>query len=127
MEIVERDCTDPKLITLISGLKAVYMDEFGVLHQHLEVGTPEGSILSPLLYNIFLHELDLYMETLKTEVNKGTKRKNSLEYIKLSNKVKYMRKKGTRQNQPNSLQTTVKRNDHYSIPKTRRLYHRSIG
>jgi hypothetical protein len=39
-----------------------------------ELGAPQGGILSPLLSNIYLHELDVYMEIL-TEKYKGTKEK----------------------------------------------------
>lgn len=64
------------------------MDEFGEIHNNLEAGTPQGSILSPLLCNIFLHELDMYMEKIQGEYNAGAKRKRSKEYTSLANKVK---------------------------------------
>lgn len=78
-----------KTIKLIqSGLKAGYA-EFGTLHEDAVIGTPQGSILSPLLCNIYLHELDLFIETLMAKYNKGASRKISPEYMKLQNKVKY--------------------------------------
>lgn len=111
MEIIKQECSDQKLIALIiSGLKAGYMDEFGNIHNHLEEGTPQGSILSPLLCNIFLHELDKFMEKLKISTNQGTRRKRNKEYEKMTNRAKYMRKKGmdlTRPAEFNSLLTNM--------------------
>lgn len=94
MEIIKENITCEKTLKLIkSGLKAGYI-EFGELHNNLDIGTPQGSILSPLLCNIFLHKLDLFMESIKAEFNTGVKKKRSQEYMALANKCKYMRSKG---------------------------------
>lgn len=94
MEHLKEIITCDKTLRLIkSGLKAGYI-ELGDLHDNLDVGTPQGSILSPLLCNIFLHKLDIYMESVKAEFSVGRKKKKSKEYKALSNKCKYMRSKG---------------------------------
>jgi group II intron reverse transcriptase/maturase len=94
LEIISREIRCEKTLKLInSGLKAGYV-ELGNLHNNLEKGTPQGSILSPLLCNIYFHELDKYMEYIKIEYSCGIKRGTNKEYEKLANKLKYMRNKG---------------------------------
>lgn len=46
-------------------------------------GTPQGSILSPMLSNIVLHELDEYLQKLRDSFEKGTTRKRNQEYMKI--------------------------------------------
>lgn len=89
MTIIKEEIQCEKTIkTIESGLKAGFV-EFGELHNNLSAGTPQGSILSPLLCNIFLHKLDVFMEGLKAEHEKGTKRQPSTEYMRLQNQAKY--------------------------------------
>jgi len=89
MEIIKEDIKCKKTLKLIkSGLKAGYI-EFGNLHNNLSVGTPQGSILSPLLCNIYLNKLDKFIEEIKKEYETGVRRKKNKEYMKLQNKVKY--------------------------------------
>lgn len=89
MNIIKERIKCEKTLELIkSGLEAGYI-EFGKLHDNLGTGTPQGSILSPLLCNVFLHQLDEFMEELKLEFQKGTKRQRSVENTKLQNKAKY--------------------------------------
>jgi len=52
---------DKKLLRLIwKFLKAGVME--GKLFKNTEKGTPQGGIISPLLANLYLHELDVYMQ-----------------------------------------------------------------
>lgn len=50
-----------------------------------EIGTPQGNILSPLLSNIVLHELDLFMDKLKKSFDQGKSRRVNPKYHSLKN------------------------------------------
>lgn len=97
MDIISREINCEKTLKLInSGLKAGYI-EFGKLHQNLPcilLGTPQASILSPLLCNIYFHELDIYMENIKQQYNCGTKRRTNKQSEKLANSYMSSTKKG---------------------------------
>jgi group II intron reverse transcriptase/maturase len=100
MSVIKEDIKCDKTLKIIeNALKAGFI-EFGNLHDNLSIGTPQGSILSPLLCNIFLHKLDLFMEEIKTEYQKGTKRQRSVENMKLVNQAKYWRNKGYNKTRP---------------------------
>lgn len=60
----------------------------GGVRAHSLLGTPQGSILSPLLCNIYMHELDLYMQELIASFNRGKMRKILPRYEKLMRKFK---------------------------------------
>lgn len=59
VSLLSHKVKDERLLSLIwKLLKAGYM---GFSHPYSsEIGTPQGSIVSPLLANIYLHELDMY-------------------------------------------------------------------
>jgi RNA-directed DNA polymerase len=61
MQLVRKRVRDEKLMDLIwSCLRAGIMEQGN--YRHSLLGTPQGGIVSPLLANIYLHELDRYME-----------------------------------------------------------------
>lgn len=64
-------------------LKAGYVNTINLTDKSEDegVGTPQGSLISPLLCNLFLHDLDKYVtETLSPEYNRGIDRAVSEEY-----------------------------------------------
>ena len=67
---------------MYKALKAGYMFQGKFFSP--ELGTPQGSIISPILCNILLHQLDEFILSLKKDFNKGTRRKTNPQWRKLS-------------------------------------------
>lgn len=73
VEILKRRIKDEAFIDLIwKLLRAGHMEEW--MHQQTYSGTPQGSGVSPLLANIYLNELDVFMSEYKDEFDKGDAR-----------------------------------------------------
>lgn len=80
MKIIEGKILDRRFTRLIwKSLKAGYF-EFNVYKYSIS-GSPQGSIVSPTLCNIFMDQLDQYIEYLASKFNKGDKPKINNEYI----------------------------------------------
>lgn len=72
VKLIRRRIADNRIIHLIEAmLKAGVMD--GVLFHDTPEGTPQGGILSPLLANIYLHELDMWWWRKFGSLSKGEK------------------------------------------------------
>jgi len=87
LEIIRRDIHDNRLMRLIEGLlQAGYMEDW---HYHDTLsGAPQGGIISPLLSNIYLNELDRYVEdTLIPTYTKGKRRMDNPEYTSLRTQI----------------------------------------
>jgi group II intron reverse transcriptase/maturase len=94
LNLLSKKIKDGRIIELLRRfLKAGYL-EFHQVKNSL-TGTPQGGIISPILANIYLHELDSFMEILCSEhsTNKKSKRQNPA-YHKLNNQRYLARKNG---------------------------------
>ncbi len=94
MAILARDIQDGRLLNLIRmGLEAGYMEDWH--YNRTYSGTPQGGILSPLLANIYLNELDAYIEdVLIPQYTRGIRRAPNLEYYRLGYYIKCARETG---------------------------------
>ena len=94
MAILARDIQDGRLLNLLRmGLKAGYLENWQ--YNRTYSGTPQGGILSPLLANIYLHELDAYIEDmLIPQYTRGKKRADNREYGNLAYAIKCARNTG---------------------------------
>jgi group II intron reverse transcriptase/maturase len=88
---------DGRFLNLVKKLlDAGYMEDWK-LNKTLS-GTPQGSILSPILSNILLSKLDRFVETeLMPQYNKGEKRRENREYKNLMHRAYRLRKKGQKE------------------------------
>lgn len=80
IDILRRRIKDEHFIALMwKMLKAGYMEQW--IYHHTYSGTPQGSGVSPILANIYLSELDRYLEEHQKQFRVGTqKRKASRDY-----------------------------------------------
>jgi len=82
--LLEKKIDDKRFIKIIKDmLKAGYLEDWK--YHNTYSGTPQGGIISPVLSNIYLHELDCYVERLIGKFSKGKKRPANPEYTRLVN------------------------------------------
>ncbi|MED4404271.1 reverse transcriptase domain-containing protein [Metabacillus fastidiosus] len=91
INILRRRIEDEKFINLIwKFLKAGYLDDWK-FHKTYS-GTPQGGIISPLLSNIYLNELDKFIEEYKKSFDIGKLRGSNREYVKISQRIHKLNK-----------------------------------
>ncbi len=91
IDILRRRIKDEAFISLMwKFLKAGYMEQWK--HYKTYTGTPQGSGISPILANIYLNELDKYMEEYKQNFSKPTRTLNPA-YRNMANKMFYYKAK----------------------------------
>lgn len=78
MKILQKRIDDYRFITLVwQSLKCGVLDEERI--QWSKTGVPQGSIVSPILANIYYHELDEYIQTLRKMYEIPESERNSLK------------------------------------------------
>jgi group II intron reverse transcriptase/maturase len=90
---IEKKIKDARLTQLIRKfLKAGYMENWR--YNATYSGTPQGGIVSPILANIYLHELDKFVEELKAKFDKPQRRAcYTPEYERLTQRVLYWKRR----------------------------------
>lgn len=76
------------------SLNAGYLDQETRKHIKPEMGgyPPQGSVLSPLLANIVLNELDQHLDSAKAGFEIGKKRSRNKKYDALQSKIQNLQK-----------------------------------
>jgi group II intron reverse transcriptase/maturase len=92
LSIIEKKIKDARLLQLIQKfLKAGYLEDWQ--YHRTYSGAPQGSIISPILANIYLHELDNFVMQYKKEFDKEADRKYTVEYNQIRGRVERLSKK----------------------------------
>jgi group II intron reverse transcriptase/maturase len=88
---------DQNLIALYwKAVSAGYVNN-GTLEPHSLTGVPQGGVLSPLLSNVYMHELDVFMEGLKTKYTRSGNRRGVIqnpEYTAILKRLMKLRSEG---------------------------------
>jgi len=94
VKALKKKIQDERFINLIwKLLNAGYMDLHGTRKESL-IGSPQGGIVSPILANVYLHELDEFVQELQTRLEKGVEKQDNPEYLRLSQRKGSFLKRG---------------------------------
>ena len=86
-------------------LKAGYLEDWK--YNRTLSGTPQGGIVSPLLANIYLHELDQFMAEMKKGFDKPKDRVFTPEYMHVASRVHYISKLLKKETDPSRVRTLL--------------------
>ncbi|HLK60644.1 MAG TPA: reverse transcriptase domain-containing protein [Chthonomonadaceae bacterium] len=94
LSILRQHIPDNRFLRLVENLlKAGYLEEWRY-HPTLS-GSPQGGVVSPVLSNIYLHQLDMFVErTLLPAYNHGKKRRANPYYGRMTYRASVLRKMG---------------------------------
>jgi RNA-directed DNA polymerase len=86
LNLLRKRIDDERFIRLIARmLKAGYMEDW-TFHVTFS-GTPQGGVVSPILANVYLHELDEFLAEMKVRFDRGKQRRVYIPYQNLSNEI----------------------------------------
>jgi len=92
-QLLKKEISSKPFIDLYwKAVKSHYINPVNKVEEFSNVGVPQGGVLSPMLSNIYLHQLDKFMQ-IKVEKSKksGSTSKDNPEYKKVHTKISNMR------------------------------------
>lgn len=90
IEVINKKIKDARIIKLIYKLlKAGYVEDWN--YHKTYSGTPQGGIISPLFANIYLHELDKFVNDLAIKFYQPAKQKYTDEYTEIHNEINHIK------------------------------------
>ncbi|MFI7154825.1 reverse transcriptase/maturase family protein, partial [Nonomuraea sp. NPDC050022] len=93
IRLLRRRISDERFLNLIrKALKAGVLTGLGL--EATRIGSPQGSVLSPTLANVYLHELDRKMDEIITRETKGKGPAPNPDYMRLTQRLYVGRKTG---------------------------------
>lgn len=122
IEMLERKIKDSKFINIIRQfLKAGYIEDWD--YHKTYSGTPQGGILSPILANIYLNELDNKIMEIKESFKQPHQRKYTPEYSNVKSKRDYQKAKLRNAKEGDDKEEMLRRIEFYTkelrkIPRT---------
>ena len=94
VKLLRKKIQDERFLNLIwKLLRAGYLD-LGEARQDSLTGTPQGGLASPILANVYLHELDEKAEEIRRRMEQGKKKRPNRLYTKLSRQKLRLVKEG---------------------------------
>jgi group II intron reverse transcriptase/maturase len=82
LDILREKIADDRFINLIRKfLRAGYLENW--VYHHTYSGTPQGSVISPILMNVYLSKLDAKLEALCEQYSRGKRRTQNSQRIAL--------------------------------------------
>ncbi len=92
MSLLQKRIGDTRFLRLIRAmLDAGYLEDW--TYHGTYSGVPQGSIVAPILANVYLHELDLFMKGLKEQFDRGKRRAKYPAYHRYTERIRLLRKK----------------------------------
>lgn len=78
IKLLKKKISDKKLLKLIElGLKTnIYFERKTIISL---ISNPQRAIVSPILFNIYMHEFDMEIEKIKKKLHKRNRKKNTKE------------------------------------------------